>query len=255
MRHEIISGIYCFENLVNGKRYIGQSKDILRRLQEHEVRLLRGVDKSTNLQRAVDKYGIGNFRFSILEECICEELNEREIYWISAYQSNDRRYGYNISPGGDRSLEGYNHSDETRRKLSEMKKGSRLSEEHKRKISIGNKGKVMSDESRAKMSKAQSRENHPMWGRSHSDETKQRMSDAHSGERAHQFGRKKAGSSSQYLGVRKLVQKGFVYWQAGIKLHQKEIYIGMSKDKIEAARMYDAYVIENNLPNPLNFPE
>lgn len=95
-------GIYKYQNLVNGKIYIGQSKDITRRKKDHASRALN--DFSTNseynspLHRAMRKYGIENFSFEVIEECKASELNEREIFWISYYDAQNS--GYNLSPGG-----------------------------------------------------------------------------------------------------------------------------------------------------------
>ena len=95
-------GIYKYQNLVNGKVYIGQSKDITRRKKDHASRALN--DFSTNseynspLHRAMRKYGIENFSFEVIEECKASELNEREIFWINYYDAQNS--GYNLSPGG-----------------------------------------------------------------------------------------------------------------------------------------------------------
>ena len=68
-----------------------------------------------------------------------------------------------------RRLHGINMSDETRRKLSEAKKGLTFSEEHRRKMSESHKGKVLSDETRKKMSKAK---------KNMSEETRRKISEA-----------------------------------------------------------------------------
>lgn len=52
------------------------------------------------LYKAIRKYGIENFNFDIIEECSADELNEREKYWISYYNSYGEN-GYNLTPGGD----------------------------------------------------------------------------------------------------------------------------------------------------------
>lgn len=49
--------------------------------------------------RAFRKYGIDNFSFDVIEECTVNELNEKEIYWISFYDTFFN--GYNQTLGGD----------------------------------------------------------------------------------------------------------------------------------------------------------
>ena len=79
--------IYKTTNLVNGKIYIGQDKN--------NNPNYYGSGKLLKL--AIKKYGKKNFKKEILEECTSiDELNEREIYWIGFFKSNDRYTGYNI---------------------------------------------------------------------------------------------------------------------------------------------------------------
>ena len=51
------------------------------------------------MYRSIRKYGIQNFSFEVLEECLSSELDTREIYWISHYNSFFE--GYNLTMGGD----------------------------------------------------------------------------------------------------------------------------------------------------------
>lgn len=46
------SGIYCFENKINGKTYIGQAQDIRKRVQQH----LNSKD-TLYFHNAIRKYG------------------------------------------------------------------------------------------------------------------------------------------------------------------------------------------------------
>ena len=249
------TGIYCFENLVNGKKYIGQAYNMERRLYEHDYHLARGRDKCVLLQRAVNKYGRENFGVYIIENCEPEQLNEREVFWISELKTNDKRYGYNASAGGENGLFGYKFPPEVGRKISMAKKGMKLSEETKRKISLAQKGKVLSEETKRRISAGRSGEKHYFWGKHYTDEEKEKLSLAHGGANAWQLGRKNPNASSKYFGIGRIISRGYVYWSANVSVYGKKIHIGASKDETEAARMYDAYVIEHNLPNPLNFPE
>ena len=90
-------GIYKITNTVNGKCYIGQSRDIKARWQKHLSSYKSYPD--WELYRAFKKYGISKFTFEIIEECLIEELNEREIYWIAQYDSFNN--GYNMTLGGE----------------------------------------------------------------------------------------------------------------------------------------------------------
>lgn len=82
-------GIYRITNRMNNKHYIGQSVNIQRRLTEHCRRQEQYVDK------VIKKYGMDSFDFVVIEECLPEELNQREDYWIKQYNSIIPN-GYNL---------------------------------------------------------------------------------------------------------------------------------------------------------------
>lgn len=86
-------GIYKITKKENGKSYIGQSNDIERRFAEHKYK------KDIPVEIAIQKYGVSEFNFEIIEECSLEQLDEREVYWI-AYYNTYKGFGYNCSPGG-----------------------------------------------------------------------------------------------------------------------------------------------------------
>lgn len=88
-------GIYKITNQITGEVYIGQSIRIKQRWREH---CINSVNGTTQLYQAMRNYGLKNFSFDVIEECDKEKLNEREIYWISYYDSFNK--GYNMTPGG-----------------------------------------------------------------------------------------------------------------------------------------------------------
>ena len=93
-------GIYKITNLANGKCYVGQSINIIRRWNDHKRVAFDNSNKNYEypLYRAIREYGINNFEFSILEECTPEELDDKEVYYISLYDSYSN--GYNQTSGG-----------------------------------------------------------------------------------------------------------------------------------------------------------
>ena len=92
-------GIYKITNKINGKVYIGQSKNITTRWEAHKNHA-RGSLKQSFITNAMRKYGVENFVKEVLEKCKIEDLDERERYWIKYYDSTNREKGYNQSEGG-----------------------------------------------------------------------------------------------------------------------------------------------------------
>ena len=83
--------IYKTTNLVNGKIYVG--KDAYNRSTY--------LGSGLVLRRAIAKYGKENFKKEILERCqSLNELSQREIYWISFFNSTNPSIGYNLTDGG-----------------------------------------------------------------------------------------------------------------------------------------------------------
>lgn len=93
-------GIYKITNKVNQKSYIGQSKNIERRWQQHlyEAKNSKQIQYTYTIHKAFQKYGIENFSFEILE--LTDKLDEREVYWINYF--NTYNNGYNETTGGDK---------------------------------------------------------------------------------------------------------------------------------------------------------
>lgn len=141
---EVIKGIYCIENKIDGKMYIGQSFNIQRRWQEHIKMLNKGKHHNRFLQRAWDKYGEDNFDFYIVEQLYTSPrvvYDVLEIYYISEYCTNNNQYGYNLTMGGE-GVVGYKFTKEQREKISKVQLGKSLSEECKKRLSLAHKEKI-----------------------------------------------------------------------------------------------------------------
>lgn len=95
-----MTGIYKITNLLNGFIYIGQSINIYNRWNQHRNRSFNSnaKDYNTPLYQDIRKYGLENFEFKIIEECLKEDLDDKEQYWIEYYDSFFN--GYNESFGG-----------------------------------------------------------------------------------------------------------------------------------------------------------
>jgi hypothetical protein len=107
-----ITGIYKITNLINGKVYIGQSRDIKGRWAQH--RFGRSKDHNYYLANAIAKYGIDNFAFEILQQCSIDELNDLERKYITQYGCV-KPNGYNLDGGGN---QGKEITAESRKRMS-----------------------------------------------------------------------------------------------------------------------------------------
>lgn len=111
--YPIISGIYKL-NYPNGKCYIGQARNIYKRVNQHNnyAKYGHGSHILQACQLAIQKYGyIENFE--ILEQIQDKQLlDERESYWIKYYNSGIKNNGYNIVLQGNASYKsGINHAN------------------------------------------------------------------------------------------------------------------------------------------------
>lgn len=107
-----ICGIYKITNTTNDKVYIGQSVDIKHRFDNHKYNFKHNAYPSYALYKAMNKYGIENFRFEIIEKCDEDVLNDREIYWIKKYNSFGSG-GYNMTAGGNNIPDKFYYDEKT----------------------------------------------------------------------------------------------------------------------------------------------
>jgi group I intron endonuclease len=113
-------GIYCIENKINGKKYIGKGKDVF-------IRMTNPHETCRFINSAIKKYGKENFNRYIVEYCGLNELTEREQYYIQKWNTKTPN-GYNLTDGGEGIV---NPSPETRKKMRKAKLGTHHSAEWK----------------------------------------------------------------------------------------------------------------------------
>ena len=92
----IYNGVYLIENSVTGRKYVGSSSNIDRRIKTHKQHLQKGCHNNRKLQKDYDMHGIESFKFIILEKDVAHDLlTAYEKYWIYKHDAIVRYKGYN----------------------------------------------------------------------------------------------------------------------------------------------------------------
>lgn len=89
------SGVYKITNSVDGKIYIGSAIRFRERYRKHCSSLRRGTHYNNHLKSAVNKYGLENFKFELIEITSLEDRKVREQELILEAKSYDDSIGYN----------------------------------------------------------------------------------------------------------------------------------------------------------------
>ena len=154
----------------SGKKYFGitSQKKVNRRWENG-----KGYKNNEYFTNAINKYGWNNIVHVILaDDLTSEDACLFEQIFIALYDTTNRSKGYNLTNGGEH----FRHSEETKRKMSESRKGKNNywhgrhhSEETKRKLSEINKGKTHSEETRRKLSEINKGRKSPMYGKTGKD--------------------------------------------------------------------------------------
>ena len=133
-----------------------------------------GYKRQPYFMQAIKKYGWDNIKHEILFENLTkEEAEQKEIEMIAFYKSNQKKYGYNIANGGN--VVG-TISEDTKQKISEALKGKTP------KWTLGTApwlGKHHTEETKIKLSNLRKGDKNPMYGKQISEDTKIKMSEAH----------------------------------------------------------------------------
>lgn len=157
--------IYLITNLINKKRYVGQTTQSLeKRFQRHCWKST--AKNSMPVCKAIAKYGKENFSIEKLCDCSSqEELDQQEIFYtnkLSAWSPN----GYNLRAGNGKG----SVSQETRNRIRQANIGKKRSDETKRNMSNAHKGKTIPPEQRKKISDANKGANNAFYGKKHTQE-------------------------------------------------------------------------------------
>lgn len=129
--------VYCHTNKINGKKYIGITK------QTPDRRWKNGNGYSAqHFSRAIKKYGWNNFEHTILVSNLTKnQACYYERFYIKKYETILPENGYNETLGGDGGgMYNKHHTQEAREKISKARKISGFSETHKRNISKSKTG-------------------------------------------------------------------------------------------------------------------
>ena len=207
--------IYYVENKLSGKKYIGKKQYHRYRSGKKfkESDWKKYTSSSKHLNEDISKVGIDNFYFEILFECktrgdltYAESNLQHKNNVLTERNECGERVWYNASIAAIKFIPKPEHTEETKRKMSESKKKliesgevspppirtkDKLTEEERQKMSNRLKEMWKKDpkfgvqtyslEKRLELSKKYSGENNPMFGKKHSEETLKLFSKQRSG--------------------------------------------------------------------------
>lgn len=136
--------VYCHTNKINGKKYVGVTKQKLRLRWANGL----GYRSQPRFFDAIKKHGWEEFTHEVLFTELTKEAGQKkEIELIAKWKLQDINFGYNAAAGGDGPT-GYRfkRSESEKQWLSQINKGKKLSEITKKKLSEAHKGKKQSIE-------------------------------------------------------------------------------------------------------------
>ena len=136
--------IYKCTNLINGKIYIGQTKNLKNRIKMHKKNVENKVNRK--LYDSMNKHGFENFKWEVIDVALSkEELNFKEKFYIIKFNSFNS--GYNMTIGGDggNTFEGLSKERqiEAGNKIRKALKGKKKPDGFAEKLSKIHKGKKM----------------------------------------------------------------------------------------------------------------
>lgn len=150
--YNLTAGIYKITN-PKGKVYVGRSVNIKKRWNEHKN------PSNSLIYRSIQKYGYQAHKFEVLVYASADHglLNKLEVFFIKLFDSTNPENGLNLCEGGGRL--GFSHTPETIEKMKINRKGWQnsmgrtVSEQTKSKISQSLKGSRLTIETLDKCEK------------------------------------------------------------------------------------------------------
>ena len=127
------SGVYCITHKDSGKQYVGKSANMYGRWGQHRRDSVSNRYK-TEFYNALRAHGLDAFLWQVLEFCDKDQLDSREVHWISALNTFGGD-GYNHTLGGDGLTAGSRHSEHANAEKSKRQKGKSHSPEHNAAVS------------------------------------------------------------------------------------------------------------------------
>ena len=167
------SGIYLLHNNINGKEYIGSGLDLGLRLVTYYFP--SRLNDNRHISRSILKYGHNNFSLVIL--CVLGDKDtQSKVTILNAEQKYIDLYkpALNINSVAGSSL-GFKHTEESKKLMSDFRKGKKLSLEIKKNLSELFSGEL-----------------NPFWSKTHSSETLEKMSSVKKGSNNPMFNKEKS---------------------------------------------------------------
>lgn len=176
--------IYIIHNSINGKFYIGSSKNYHIRKLRHFNELRKNKHHSVHLQRAFNKYSEENFKFIIIETCY--NYLKREQYLLDNV-INLKKDTYNVSSsatGGDLISNHPNRKEIIEKATEALLKAPKRTKSYKGSNNPNWKGGktfckcgARKNNTAKSCQKCQDKDgkNNPFYGKKHSQESKEKM--------------------------------------------------------------------------------
>ena len=208
----------------NGKRYIGQTRNSVKKRWNNGT----GYSQQPIFYNAIKKYGFNNFEHRIIAHGLTQEqANRLEIKLIQHYKTTDSKYGYNCENGGNGKGK---ISDETRRKISESRKGKYFGKDNP---NYGNH-KLAGKNNPNYGCHRFAGENNPFFGKTHTQETIEKIKQANIGRNATPETKAKmsAARKGKRCGTDSFVAKAVVQFDKNGEKIREWGYIKQAQDEL-----------------------